>query len=371
MRVGIFINTVDQAYFYTKIAEQLRKDGHETFLVAREQSIVFEILSEMGIPFFPYSSTPGKIYKITSFPAGIISAYRYLKEKKVEIVTGFGIYCSCVAFMLGVPDITFCDSESGMYPASYAVPFRFFTRFSSCFVTPAPYWEHIGSKQLYVESNKELAYLRPGQYTPDNSIFKYLGIPPGSDYVIVRFNSHNAVHDVGLKGFGDADKIRLVKELEKHMRVFITSDAGVPGEIRDRVVRFPKNSIHDALYYARLLVADSGTLTMEAAVLGTPAIRSNSFVDNDAGVMKEFGGKYGLILNIADPHEAIDKAIELVLQPGLKQEWKARRDRYLKDKIDMDTFMAWLIGNFPESFRKIKENPGVQRLFKQPVPARN
>jgi hypothetical protein len=37
----------------------------------------------------------------------------------------------------------------------------------------------------------------------------------------------------------------------------------------------------------------------------------------------------------------------------------------------MDTFMAWLIGNFPDSFRKVKENPGVRRLFKQPAPVRN
>jgi glycosyltransferase involved in cell wall biosynthesis len=169
-----------------------------------------------------------------------------------------------------------------------------------------------GSRFPVKHSHKVPMYRRVGQFTLDEGIFKFLGISPGSDYVILRFNSHNAVHDVGLKGFGDAEKIRLVQELEKYARVFITLDAGVPEAIRDRVVRFPKNSIHDALYYARLLVADSGTLTMEAAVLGTPAIRSNSFVDNDAGVMKEFGGKYGLILNIADPHEAIDIALELI-----------------------------------------------------------
>jgi predicted glycosyltransferase len=43
-------------------------------------------------------------------------------------------------------------------------------------------------------------------------------------------------------------------------------------------LRTPKKSMHSILKHATILVSDSQTMTSEAAVLGTPSVRINTFV---------------------------------------------------------------------------------------------
>jgi predicted glycosyltransferase len=111
--------------------------------------------------------------------------------------------------------------------------------------------------------------------------------------------------------------------------------------------------MHDVLYYAKMLVGDSQTMTTEAALLGTPAIRCNTFVgEHDMGNFIELEQKYGLIFNYDSPAKGIEKALELVGQPGLKAEWARKRERLVNDKIDVTAFMVWFVENFPQSFHE-------------------
>ena len=105
-------------------------------------------------------------------------------------------------------------------------------------------------------------------------------------------------------------------------------------------------------------------MTTEASILGTPAIRCNSFVGkNDMGNFNEIEKKYGLIFNYDDPDKAIDKAVELVQKPNLEEEWKKKREKLLKEKIDVTSFMVWFFENYPASFWKLKKNSELQQKF--------
>jgi predicted glycosyltransferase len=106
-------------------------------------------------------------------------------------------------------------------------------------------------------------------------------------------------------------------------------------------------------------------MTTEAAMLGTPAIRYNSFVgENDMLNFIELEEKYGLVFNYNDSEKALQKAIELVQSPDLKEIWRQKRDIMLNNKIDVTSFMTWFIENYPESFHKIKENSSFQNQFR-------
>jgi predicted glycosyltransferase len=97
-------------------------------------------------------------------------------------------------------------------------------------------------------------------------------------------------------------------------------------------------------------------MTTEAAVLGVPAIRCNSFVgEDDMSNFIELEDKYGLIFNYSDSEEALKKALELVKMPGLKEEWSKKREKLLNDKIDVTAFIVWFIENYPESIKRAKE----------------
>ena len=79
---------------------------------------------------------------------------------------------------------------------------------------------------------------------------------------------------------------------------------------------------------------------------------------------KELENDYGLIFNIREPGKAIKKAEELIKKDDLKKEWKKKRDKLLKDKIDLTSFFVWFIGNYPKSHKIMKKNPDYQNKFR-------
>ena len=119
------------------------------------------------------------------------------------------------------------------------------------------------------------------------------------------------------------------------------------------------------MYYATMLIGDSQTMTSEAAVLGTPAIRCNTFVGR-IHYLEEEEHKYGLTYGFLpdQSEEMFNKIEELLAMPNLKEDWQTRRQRMLTEKIDYSRFLAWFVENYPESGKIMKDNPDYQWSFK-------
>ena len=60
--------------------------------------------------------------------------------------------------------------------------------------------------------------------------------------------------------------------------MYITSERELPEEFEKYRIKIKVNDIAHAIYFAELLIADSQTMSAEAAVLGTPYIRYNDFI---------------------------------------------------------------------------------------------
>ncbi|MGA9141522.1 MAG: hypothetical protein WBZ29_14955 [Methanocella sp.] len=369
MRVCISVNDSAQVHFWKNVIKGLQSDGHQVFVCARDFGESSALLREMNIPFFPAIGDPGYgVRRYLSMPIQVASMYRHLRDKGIDVIAGFGIFNTFAGLLLRRPDITFIDAEPGVYTPLYKYSFLLSILFVDALVTPSCLKEQLGRKHIRVDSYKELAYLHPNHFQPNEDIYDLLGIPRGTDYAILRFNSFEAGHDIGVWGFSPEERIRLVRELEKHARVFISTEGKIPDEIKANIIDIPRYRIHDALYYAKLMVTDSSTMGIEAAVLGTPVVRASSFVKNDFGLMLELGKTYDILLSYLDTGEAIDKAVELIRRPDVKQEWAAKRERLLKDKIDMAAYMVWFIENYPRIDREAKKNPEIfDTLKRQPA----
>jgi predicted glycosyltransferase len=229
--------------------------------------------------------------------------------------------------------------------------------FIKAIITPNFFRENLGKKQIRVECFKELSYLHPNYYTPNINIYKYLGINKEDQFVLLRFNAFDAVHDIGITGISKNDKLNLVKRLEKYFTIFISSEDKIQPELESYILKTPKSRIHDVLYYAKLFVCDTQTMATEAAILGTPVIRSNSFVGpTDMGNFIELEKRYGLMFNIKDLQMVIKKAEELIQKPDLKKEWQAKREILLTDKCDITKLMVCFIENYPISIKELKKD---------------
>lgn len=365
-RVGIIVNTPAQVHFYRHIYHLLLQHGHEAFIIARGERETLDLLHDFELPYTVFCSPPGsKMDMLLSLPRNVIDATGILRERRVDIVTGFGVYDAYASALLGASNIVFIDNEPGIGKRSYQVQFHLFFPFVDTIVTPSFFREDLGRKHVRIEGMKEFAYLHPNRYRPDDSILDVLGVGRGERFSLLRFNSLSAFHDLGVGGFTMEQKIMMARELERHGQVFISSEKGLPRELEKWAISIPKRRVHDVLTYASLLVTDTQTMATEAAILGTPTVRCNSFVGaRDMGNFIELENRYHLLFNYRDPAMAIAKATELVKDEGAKAEWGRRRSALLRDSIDVTAFMTWYIENYPQSYRAVRETSGVLDRFR-------
>jgi predicted glycosyltransferase len=103
-----------------------------------------------------------------------------------------------------------------------------------------------------------------------------------------------------------------------------------------------------------LFITDTHTMATEAALLGTPTIRSSAFAcDCDTGVFIELEREFQLLLNLKTAAEVAAKAEQLIQDPHTKENWQKKRDRLLERKLDMVALMVSLIEGYPHSVARL------------------
>ena len=350
MKLLSIINTPAQAHTWKNILKEFRFNGSVIKVIARDYGSTPKILEESGFQcdvFKPFGARSSRLFGVLGH---LQKCYRLSQGFEPTMVTGFGLDAAITATRLGTPCIVFIDDEPTHFQNSVT------GLLASAVISPDNFKQGLGEKHVLVNSYKELAYLHPKYFEPDVTIFDELGIEKGEKYSIVRINVWDAVHDIGERGFSVSDQFELVKELEKYSRVFISPEGALPEELEKYRLVIPYNRIHHALHYAQLLVTDTQTMATEAAILGTPAVRSNSFVGpNDMSNFIELEQRYDLIYSLREPGQAIRKAMELIKKADLKEVWAQKRLRLLEEKIDLTRFMVDFIQNFPESLREYQE----------------
>lgn len=361
MRILLDIGHPAHVHFFKNTIWNLENKGHEVLITARDKDVSIDLLKD-------YNINHVVVGKISNTKLGLIAEwikrdykiYKIAKKFKPDILMGILNPCAAHASkILGKSAIIFNDSEVVSSTAAITYPFV------NVIWTPSNFAKSLGTKQVRFDGYKEFAYLHPNYFCPNPSIFKKLGINPKDKYVVMRFVAWKAGHDMNQKGFDLEMKMKYIREIEKYARVFISSESDLSPELEPYRISLPPSKMHDLISYAQLLIGDSQTMTTEAAVLGTPAIRCNSFVgENDMSNFKELEHEYGLIFNFSDPESALEKAVKLLQTPGLKEEWKDKKERLLQDKIDVTGFMTWFVENYPNSFLTMKRNPDFQSHFK-------
>jgi len=318
----------------------MKKKGHCFLIAASEKEVLTHLLKAYQFPFIDLGSYGDTMFqKIRRVPVKDYSLLKAVKPFKPDFFVSLGsIRAAHVAWLMRKPCITFDDDE-------YSYPYYHWFVKSICVFSG---FKISGKKILKIPGYKELAYLHPNRFTPET-------VQADKPTVLLRFVSWSAFHDGGKHGLSLNHKRLMVKELSKYARVYISSEGSLPADLEPYRLTIPPEEMHSFLARADLLVSESGTMTTEAAVLGIPVVRCNSLVgNNDDGNFLQLEKSYGLIYNISDPNAAMEKALELIKTPGLKNIWKQKQQRLLAEKIDVTAFMIWLVENYPDSFYALK-----------------
>jgi predicted glycosyltransferase len=341
MKILIDINHPAHVHYFRNFYRIMIEKGHQILVVSRNKEIEHKLLEHYNIPYIDRGK--GKEGKFGKF---VYLAYADLKllgislKFKPDVYLNFlHPYPSQVSWILRKTSIVFSDSEHAKLHHQLTVPF------ANKILTPSCYRIDLGKKHIRFDGYMELCYLHPNYFHPNPDILKILGVVAGERFVIVRFVSWAAAHDFGHLGISLENKKKAVFEMAKYAKVFISSEKELPDDLKPYQIKIPLHKIHDALFYSTLLFGESGTMTSEAAVLGTSAV----FLNNSGlGYTDEEEAKYGLVFNFTESEEdqllAIKKALEILKNPNLEKENQLKREKLLSEKIDTTQFMVDFIG---------------------------
>jgi predicted glycosyltransferase len=352
-RIVFLIHTPGQVHLFKNAIVELKNRGHEIKLIVRDNGLTITLLDYYGFEYEIYLKTNrNKLFKLFQVPQVVFKEHFLAKKFKPGIIIGIGADESIAAFIGRKPCIIVNDSEPTL------IQHLISRVLASAILTPSCFRKDLGRKQVRYAGYKELAYLHPDYFKPDVSIYNELGLSISDRYAVVRFNAFQAIHDIGKHGFTINEKIELVHQLEKYVKVFISTEGNLPPELKTFELPVSPARIHQVLYYAQFFLSDTGTMNTESAILGTPSITCLSNA-KEFGNFIELEHKYGLIFAISEPSMAIAKAIELIQLPDLKEQWAKKRQKLLADKINVTKFMVNFIENYPESLNNYQASHAV------------
>lgn len=349
MNIIVDINHPAHVHYFKNFVWEMQKRGHKVLITASEKEISYKLLDIYGFNYVNLGRYGESIAeKMVKLPILDLKMYKISKKFKPDIFLGFrSIRNAHVSKLLGKPCIALDDTEHDTWGRRLYLPF------TNNILTPSCFEKDLGKKQIRYNGYTELAYLHPKYFKPDSSTLDQLGISKNENFIVLRFVSWAAIHDIGQKGV--KNRVNFVRKLEKYGRILITSEGKLEKVLEKNRITLSPEKFHDLLYYATLYIGEGATIASEAAILGTPSIYVSSLAGS-LGYLDELEQKYDLMYSFVNSDDALKKAKELLQTPNAKEDWKIKRKRMLKNKIDVTEFMVRFIENYPLSFKDIKEN---------------
>lgn len=339
----------------------LTEHGHRVLVAVKEIPAAIKLLKLYDIPYVNIGKKDDALAKKgldqLMFDLRIL---KLVREHHIDLGIGSSINLPHVSKLSRMKSIVLDDDDDDAEPLFV----KFGHPFADAILTPSAI-KRKSKKAVYVDSYHELAYLHPNRFTPDPTVLREVGLKEGEPFFILRFNAFKAHHDVGAEGLSIENKRRLVELLKAKGKVLITTERNIDDEFKPYQMKVSPEKAHSLMYYATMFVGDSQTMTSEAAVLGTPAVKCNTFAGRLA-VPNELEQKYGLCYSFLPTQQDVffAKIDELLAMSNLKEEWQKRRQRLLTEKMDYSGFLVWFLEHYPQSRRILARQPDIQSQFK-------
>lgn len=343
MKVLFYLVHPAHFHLFKNVISRLKSEKTDCYIIIRPKESLEALCVESGFSFIKVSEGFRKKNKLSMFSDMLqrdYRAYRIIKNIKPDLLIGSSVEISHVGKILGIPSIiTHEDDYDNMKFFSYSA-FPFATGILSPKGCRQGRWE---KKTTFYDGYHELAYLHPNNFSPNTQLFQELS---KEKYFLLRFSQFSAHHDFGATGISDKLALDIIDILKPHGRVMISSERKLNTELETYRIGYPPSAIHDLLYSAQMLIGDSQSMTVEAAVMGVPAIRFNKFAENySITVIDELEQMYKLAIGINNnnPQKLLSTIHQLVNDNETNRIWKERCDTMLNEKINTCDFFVKFI----------------------------
>lgn len=338
MNILVDIGHPGHVHLLHGVAEEMKKRGHKVFYSVRDIPVAKRLMEHYGMT--PWIDLGGKKDSLLGKAQTVLSQdmqlLRFVRRNHIDLGLSSGLVLSHVSRLTKMKSFMFDDDDDAAEPlvTKYGHPLSDIVFTPDCI--------HRKTKHaVYYAGTHELAYLHPNRFTPDPSVLQHAGLAEGERFFIMRFVALKGHHDVGQAGLSLEQKRALVDLLKAHGRVIITSERAVEPEFEPYRLPVPPEEIHSLMAYSSMFVGDSQTMTSEAAILGVPALKCNTFAGR-LSVPNMLENKYNLCHAYLPEQfgDMLSKIRSLLDMPSesLRAEWQAKRQQMLHEMIDPTEF---------------------------------
>jgi predicted glycosyltransferase len=253
-------------------------------------------------------------------------------QRAFDLALGSSVSIGHLTAIFGVQSINFCEDDDHVVPLYVWLAYPFVSQI----VNPRGLLCHrFIAKRLFHDSYQKLAYLHPDNFQPDPCVLDKYNLAPDA-YTVIRCSAYTAYHDVGQSGFSESF-LGAVKQRLGEEPIVLSVENEKSHDI-DPV------DMHHILAFARIVICDSQSMAVEAAMLGVPSLRMSSFAGKIA-VLNELEQKYALTMGFRpdEGNALLEELDALQAHANLKEEWTRRRAVMLQDKVDLNRWMIDLV----------------------------
>jgi predicted glycosyltransferase len=338
MRFLIEINHPGQVHLLKNVIYKLSDSKYKYVVICKNEPIITELLRIYSIPFQSIGTKGngkfGKLFKQFLFT---FRAYKIAKKNKLTIGLGSSFTNDLLTVLIrNFKSIHLSDDDEEMVPfiTKYSYPFATVILAPDCLNFPKYNYKVVSYKGYH-----ELAYLHSENFQPDSNVLTELDVKENETFFVLRFVALKGHHDAGHMGITLNQKRILIEKLKKFGKIFITSETNIEPEFEKYRFHISPDKIHSVLFYSSIFIGDSQTMTSEACILGTPALKCNTF-SGKLSIPNELEKKYELCFSFQPNNfdELLNK-LDYFLINNCKYLWKNKRSQLLKDKINVSEFI--------------------------------
>lgn len=335
MKVWLDILTPKHALFFEPLYRHLIKTGHDVLITSRKYREAEEALQLRRLPFQVVGEHGGasRIGKLVASGRRIVKLGGLMNDWHPDTAVSFSSpEAARVAFGLGIPHVAANDSPHIRLVARLTIPLSRYV--CSPWIIDRRTWLSFGALPDGIVPYRALdaaAWLK--RFKPNSSVIGQLGLKRDRPIIVLRTEESFASYLEG-KASDSAPVVGPIVDeilnLRLDVQIVISTRYGLQAPVLRQ--RFGKKAhvvdhIIDStslLSYSTLFIGSGGTMTVEAALLGRPAI---SVFPGEKPLYISYLEKEGLVETLRSPKQ-IAQIVKRTIES--KREQKEQRERGAK-----------------------------------------
>lgn len=357
MKILIDINHPAHVHYFRNFIKIMEERGHRFIVVNRDSSMINYLLDYYGIEHIVRNPRPkksGTVSSLLNLLKMVCACIRASIAFKPDMYLGFASSaCAIASAVFRKPCILMDDTEHN------AMNHKIYLKFCSCVLTPFYFKKELGKKQIRFNAFVEQLYLHSSVYKPRTDVLKDLGVAAG-EYVLVRYISYDAHHDLVANPLPEQDKHEIIDTLSQKYRIFVSHESS-PNPYKRQALEIRPEQMHDVEAGAKFMISEGATMASESFVLGVPLLYINPLrvgnLDIQAATFPD------TVICRTDKSE-IENAIKKLESSDAGKQAKLNHKRLELSTINPTDFFVWFVENYPESESIMLDNPDYQNNFK-------